>query len=219
VPDDTEALNEAVGPDRRTFVKRLVATTAFAAPVVSSFTMSGIEAVFGTKVGATTLMGNTNSAGPKYPTMVATGNTSTLNGLGLFGSSGPTSMTLGVPKGAIPANTVVNVFTGSPSNFTALLPAGYTPKSAFAVAWTGPNASHPVGLVVSDPAVGPGDQIFLISNNTATSFPGALGTGIWAVLFTQDPSFVVATPPPAPTPSSGGTTAAAPVTVTPRFTG
>jgi hypothetical protein len=43
--DHEEAL-DAVGDSRRRFVKRLVVGTAFAAPVVSSFSMNGVNAVF-----------------------------------------------------------------------------------------------------------------------------------------------------------------------------
>ena len=43
-------LEKAVGSDRRTFIKRLLIGSAFAAPVVSSFTMTGIGAVFGSSV-------------------------------------------------------------------------------------------------------------------------------------------------------------------------
>jgi hypothetical protein len=37
---------EHVGDERRTFLKKLVVGTAFAVPVVSSFTMSGVQAVY-----------------------------------------------------------------------------------------------------------------------------------------------------------------------------
>lgn len=37
---------DAVGDSRRRFVKRLVVGTAFAAPVVSSFSMNGVNTVF-----------------------------------------------------------------------------------------------------------------------------------------------------------------------------
>ena len=43
-------LEKAVGSDRRTFIKRLLIGSAFAAPVVSSFTMTGVGAVFGSSV-------------------------------------------------------------------------------------------------------------------------------------------------------------------------
>jgi hypothetical protein len=53
----SEELEQAFDPDRRTFIKRLVAG-AFAAPVVASFTLSGVEAVFGSAAGARVLGGN-----------------------------------------------------------------------------------------------------------------------------------------------------------------
>jgi hypothetical protein len=37
---------DAVGDSRRRFVKRLVVGSAFAAPVVSSFSMNGVSSVF-----------------------------------------------------------------------------------------------------------------------------------------------------------------------------
>jgi hypothetical protein len=37
---------EEVGSGRRTFLKRVVIGTAFAAPVVASFTMSGVQAAY-----------------------------------------------------------------------------------------------------------------------------------------------------------------------------
>lgn len=45
-PAAQDELLEHVGIDRRRFVKRLVVGSAFAAPVVSSFSMSGVNAVF-----------------------------------------------------------------------------------------------------------------------------------------------------------------------------
>jgi hypothetical protein len=60
VSDDVEG---AVGPDRRSFIKRLVVGAAFAVPVVSSFTMSGVEAVFGGTAGAQVINPNTTDPG------------------------------------------------------------------------------------------------------------------------------------------------------------
>jgi len=45
MPEHDDAL-DALGASRRTFVKRLVVGTAFAAPVVSSFSMNGVNTVF-----------------------------------------------------------------------------------------------------------------------------------------------------------------------------
>ena len=49
MPHDHDAPDELldhVGTDRRQFVKRLVIGSAFATPVVSSFSMSGVNSVF-----------------------------------------------------------------------------------------------------------------------------------------------------------------------------
>jgi hypothetical protein len=43
---DFEAALDGVDGDRRSFLKKMAITTAFAAPVVSSFTMTGIKAVY-----------------------------------------------------------------------------------------------------------------------------------------------------------------------------
>jgi len=63
----SEDLEKAVGPDRRTFIKRLVIGSAFAAPVVSSFTMSGVHALIGVPTGAV----NPNTTPPEEPPQVA----------------------------------------------------------------------------------------------------------------------------------------------------
>ncbi|MGK2950564.1 MAG: hypothetical protein ACSLFP_18470 [Acidimicrobiales bacterium] len=49
MPQDPEGHDEVlahVGTDRRQFVKRLIVGSAFATPVVSSFSMSGVNSVF-----------------------------------------------------------------------------------------------------------------------------------------------------------------------------
>ena len=224
-PQEIGALTGAIGPDRRTFVKGLVVGSVFAAPVVSSFTMSGVEAVFGSKAGATVLMSNANTAGPSYPLTVRCG-VVTANGLAFTASAGGSrQVTLGVPIGALPLLTQVCVFVGTPSTFSGLFPGGDTPKSAFAVNWVGPNASAPIMLTVNDPAVGVGDKVFLVTKTTPQTVqsysPSAVGSTLWAVLFTQDPNFVVVTPPVTPaTPTApSGAGAAAAVPAQPTFTG
>jgi hypothetical protein len=44
--DELDDALDAAGPDRRSFLKKLAIGTAFTAPVVSSFTMTGIKAVY-----------------------------------------------------------------------------------------------------------------------------------------------------------------------------
>lgn len=58
-------LEKAVDPSRRSFIKRLVLASAFAVPVVSSFTMMGSQAVFGAqRQGAITGLSNSNTTIP-----------------------------------------------------------------------------------------------------------------------------------------------------------
>jgi hypothetical protein len=91
------------------------------------------------------------------------------------------------------------------------VPAGFTPKSPVGVSWIGPNAAIALTLTVTDSRVQVGDQIF---SGTGQPQAGTVSTGTWTTSFTQDPNFVVATPPAAPAAAP-----AAPVTVGPRFTG
>ena len=44
--EDFDAATEGLGDDRRRFLKKMVIGTAFTVPVVSSFTMAGIQAVY-----------------------------------------------------------------------------------------------------------------------------------------------------------------------------
>jgi hypothetical protein len=208
--DEFEALDGAVGPHRRDFLKGLVLGAAFASPLVSSFTMSGVQSVVGDAAGATTLMSNSNTAGPNYTTNITCGGfgagggtltgTATLNGHTV-------TATLVVPAGAFSGTVRFCLWLGDPPSFTSVVPAGFTPKSPVGVSWIGPNAAIALTLTVTDSRVQVGDQIFTDTGQPQT---GTVGTGTWTTSFTRDPNFVVATPPAAP---------AAPVTVGPRFTG
>ena len=44
--EDFEAATEGLGDGRRAFLKKMAIGTAFTVPVVSSFTMAGIQAVY-----------------------------------------------------------------------------------------------------------------------------------------------------------------------------
>ena len=208
--DEFEALDGAVGPHRRDFLKGLVLGAAFASPLVASFTMSGVESVVGDAAGATTLMSNSNTAGPKYSTLIMCGNVGAAGGTvtGTATLNGNTvTATLIVPAGAFPNLTRFCLWLGDPPSFTSVVPAGFTPKSPLGVAWVGPNAAIAWTLTETDSGVQGGDQIFTDAGQPQV---GTVSTGTWTTSFTKDPNFVVATPPAAP---------AAPVTVGPRFTG
>jgi hypothetical protein len=56
-PDNDEVLSE-VGPDRRAFVKRVVAVTAFAVPMVASYDLASLSP----SVAAAQMVSNTTSS-------------------------------------------------------------------------------------------------------------------------------------------------------------
>jgi hypothetical protein len=82
MPESEDAL-DAVGSSRRRFVTRLAVGTAFAAPVVSSFSMNGVSTVFaqssqvsgGPTVGGT---GVTNPPNTTTTTVVSNTTTTTV---------------------------------------------------------------------------------------------------------------------------------------------
>ena len=210
---DEEAIG-AVGPDRRTFVRRLVVGAAFAAPVVSSFTMGGIQSVFGAETRSTTMVANTATPPEAPPHYAADVDCFTMGpaGIDVDIPDGANTLHLNVPAGALPLGTSVCVFRADLTALNAIVPAGQTPVSGYAVVWNVPGGGHPdasstITLTVHDPSVGAGDKIFVLNGDTSASF-GTASAGTWIVTFTTDPSFVVT-----------HATAAAAVTSSPAVTG
>ena len=68
-----EALDD-VGADRRSFLKRVVVGSAFAVPVVASFSMSGVQAVYAQ---SSTASGSVSGGGASATTTTSQGNTTT----------------------------------------------------------------------------------------------------------------------------------------------
>lgn len=215
---------EAVGPDRRTFLKRLVVGAAFAAPVVSSFTMSGIKSVFASAPGSTTTVAAGNTlppvATPNFPTEVSGGTCYTVTAGAIDYTvtdlGGTVTIHLTGAAGALPQDTTICIYRANLTALNSVVPAGQTPVSGYSVVWNGlfggspPNATSPLTLTVTDPSVVAGGPIFLLDKVTGTT-PVATGTavaGSWTVTFTDDPPFVV----------TRGTAATA-VTSSPQFTG
>ena len=187
---DEEAIG-AVGPDRRTFVRRLVVGAVFAAPVVSSFTMSGVDAIFGTGAGATTTTVGPNTtpppAPPHYPTDVNCFFVS--SGLDVQVTDGANTLHLTVPSGALPDATSVCIYRADLSSLTTIVPPGQTPVRN--VPGGGhPDATSAITLTVHDPSVAGGDKIFVLNGGTAVQTSMAT-PGLWVVVFTTDPSYVV----------------------------
>ena len=77
---DFEAALDGVDGDRRSFLKKMAITTAFAAPVVSSFTMTGIKAVYAqTPSVSSNVSGGTATTAPTTSTAPPTTTTTTSN--------------------------------------------------------------------------------------------------------------------------------------------
>ena len=141
----TDDLEGAIGPDRRTFIRRLVIATAFAAPAVTSFRMSGVEAVF--SGGRVMGLGNVNTTPPpgpnQDPTQLLCGEVTAI-GLTLDVDDGPVHLHLVVPPGALPERVIPNrgsivcIYKGDLVALANDVPAGQTPVSAYAVVWNSP---------------------------------------------------------------------------------
>ena len=64
---------DGVDGSRRSFLKKMAVTTAFAAPVVSSFTMTGIKAVYAQTPRASGVVSGGVSGGQTAPTTTTAG--------------------------------------------------------------------------------------------------------------------------------------------------
>lgn len=237
--DEYEAA-DAVGPDRRTFVKGLIAAGIFATPVVSSFTMSGVESVFGAvplKL-STGLVSNCNltqgmpAAPPGFPTLLDqfvfyfTGqhfvmvDGATQVALDVPGVGSP-----GAPTPALPTCTIISVFKGDLAVLASMVPTGQTPLNGYAVVWRTQgkdpeeDAVTPLVLTVTNAPVVAGNTVYRfdkVSGDPVEETVAADGT--WTVSFVEDPGFVVTQP----TSGSGEAPAAngpTPVTADPNTVG
>ena len=224
-----DALDDAVGPDRRTFLRRAVAA-AFVAPTVTSFTMSGIAAVFGwapdkTTLGAspncTTLAINPNGTSPPAPSgyetfgcFTYTGGQGTIN----FSSGPDENPSLTFPTvGILPFGTRICVYKGDLDALAPTMPAGHTLLSAWAILWHGPCDTKPVATqpITMTIANSPVDTTHTIYDTTGGGFAsaGAAGSGEWDVQVTEDPTFVVTSfTPPADDASAPAAVVAQPAT-------
>jgi hypothetical protein len=81
MPEDFERVAESVGDDRRAFLKKMAVGTAFAVPVVSSFSMSGVRAAFAQtpplSPGTRGTGGTTSTSGPTTTSGTAPSSTTT----------------------------------------------------------------------------------------------------------------------------------------------
>ena len=79
MPEDLEGALESVGNDRRAFLKKMVVGTAFAVPVVSSFSMAGVQAAFAQTPPLSPRQPATTTPGGTTPTTSATTTTTISN--------------------------------------------------------------------------------------------------------------------------------------------
>jgi hypothetical protein len=77
VSDDFDAATEGLGDGRRSFLKKMAIGTAFTVPVVSSFTMTGIQAVYAQSATASGSKVSGNNASSSTTTSSTTTSTST----------------------------------------------------------------------------------------------------------------------------------------------
>jgi hypothetical protein len=78
VSEDFEAATEGLGDGRRSFLKKMAIGTAFTVPVVSSFTMAGIQAVYAQSATASgKVSGGNATASTTTPPTTAAPTTST----------------------------------------------------------------------------------------------------------------------------------------------
>lgn len=75
--DEHDDVFEQVGHDRRQFIKRLAVGSAFAVPVVSSFSMSGVNTVFAQSAEVSGGSGTTETTTDEDVSAGGEGNTTT----------------------------------------------------------------------------------------------------------------------------------------------
>jgi uncharacterized repeat protein (TIGR02543 family) len=125
---------------------------------------------------------------------------------------GSSSVSVNIPANALPANTVVKLYSVANSNRAkALLPSESDFVNSMVVAWTAldttvPVASSALSMVIVDASIKSGAKVYSIVGNTSTLIGTATTDGSVSISFTTDPLVTIANPvsAPAPTPSSGG---------------
>ncbi len=89
--EDFEAATEGLGDGRRSFLKKMAIGTAFTVPVVSSFTMAGVQAVYAQTPTASGQVSAGNATASTTSTSTSTTTTTQPN-------QPPTTTTLEIPK-------------------------------------------------------------------------------------------------------------------------
>lgn len=116
-------------------------------------------------------------------------------------TAGGASVDLSVPAGALPAGTTLSI--AAVKDAVALkseVPAGQSYVTSFAVSWVAPDgavpeASKPITMTITDPAIKAGDTIYALTSTGIRAVGTATINGQATVMFTTDPAFVVAAVP------------------------
>jgi uncharacterized repeat protein (TIGR02543 family) len=131
------------------------------------------------------------------------------------------TVTISIPAGALPNQTLVDIYqVTDPARANALL-AGSNYVLSLVVAWLAPDATvpttqpgKPVAMTISNATIKKGAKIYAIINDVATLLGTAAQDGSARVLITDDPEVViVTTKPDAPTGVSATTGGKATTTV------
>jgi hypothetical protein len=139
-------------------------------------------------------------------------------------NDGAVTLTLHIANFALPNCTIVSIYKMDPAAAAALVPAGQTPVSGYAVVWNSqgkdpmPNAGFPITLTVTNAPVAAGNPVYILDKTTGAATQETVAAdGTWTTSFVIDPGYVVTqAAPSAPTPPSAAPSA---TVVEPRFTG
>jgi len=202
MPDRLDQILESVHEDRRPFLRRLVTTTTYAPPVMSSFSMSGIQATYETPPAAHPAGPHDGSAGP--PNRPATrrrwrrrpaggdraGRTVSRRRLfGLMGGAAAAGAGLAVAGAGLQPD-VAGAATGGPiligetnatgTTVTALTPNGGTaPPQTFSLVNTLANANATTGTGIALTATGTGIAVAATSTNNPAVSAQSMAAQMW----------------------------------------
>jgi hypothetical protein len=124
------------------------------------------------------------------------------SGMHLHNESGHAQADLEVPAGALPDGCVVSLYRPAGDRVAIELPRGMGYVVGFAVSWqapdgSSPDATKPLTLTIADPAIKPGETVYVMTADglksaTPPTATTAISDGKVVITFVSDPAFVVA---------------------------
>lgn len=100
--DELDNALEGVGDERRSFLKKMVVASAFAVPVVSSFTMSGVGAVYAQAAAASGDVSGGNATTSTSPAPTTSTTTAPATTTTTSPNQGPATTTTTSPNQTVP---------------------------------------------------------------------------------------------------------------------